>query len=101
MSSMVRVAAAVAFLLATTALEARPFTAKDLASLERISSPSISPDGRYVAYASRSTDWEGNKGVNALNIIDLQGDVSKPLALLTGEKGSPSSAWSADGRWVY
>jgi len=33
----------------------RPFTAKDLASIERVSSPSISPDGRYVAYSVRTT----------------------------------------------
>ena len=80
---------------------ARPFTAKDLASLERVSSPSISPDGRYVAYAVRSTDWEGNKGINALQVIDLRGDTSKPLVMLSGEKGGPSPAWSDDGRWLY
>ena len=96
-----RWAAAAPLLLVTTALEARPFTAHDLASLERISSPSISPDGRYVAYASRTTDWDGNKGINALDLIDLQGDPSKPSVLLSAEKSSPSSSWSADGRWIY
>lgn len=95
------VVAASLLLLGSTALDARPFTARDLASIERVSSPSISPDGRYVAYALRTTDWDANKGVNALNVIDLQGDTSKPFALLSGEKGSPSSSWSADGRWIY
>ena len=80
---------------------ARPFTARDLASLERVSSPSISPDGRYVAYASRTTDWDANKGVNALHVLDLQGDAARPLVLLSGEKGGPSPSWSADGRWLY
>jgi dipeptidyl aminopeptidase/acylaminoacyl peptidase len=80
---------------------ARPFTAKDLASLDRVSSPSISPDGRYVAYSVRSTDWDANKGVNALDIIDLQGDPSHPLVLLSGEKGGSSPAWSGDGHWLY
>jgi acylaminoacyl-peptidase len=95
-------AAGAAALLAFAApADARPFTAKDLASIERVSSPSISADGRYVAYAQRTTDWDGNKGVNSLNVIDLQGDVTKPLALLTGEKGGPSPAWSPDGRWLY
>jgi len=79
----------------------RPFTAKDLASIERVSSPSISADGRFVAYAVRTTDWDGNKGVNALNVVDIQGDVSKPLVLLGDEKGAPSSSWSSDGRWLY
>lgn len=94
-------AAVAAALMVSTALAARPFTAKDLASIERVSSPAISPDGRYVAYSLRTTDWDGNKGVNALYIIDLQGDASKPLALLSGEKGGASPAWSPDGRWLY
>src|SRR3982750_3626097 len=94
-------AAAAAMLAFVGAADARPFTAKDLASLERVSSPSISPDGRYVAYAERTTDWDGNKGVNSLNVIDLQGDATKPLVLLSGEKGGPSPAWSSDGRWLY
>jgi dipeptidyl aminopeptidase/acylaminoacyl peptidase len=95
------VALAAGLLALASPVVARPFTARDLASLDRVSSPSISPDGRYVAYALRSTDWDGNKGVNALNVIDLRGDVSKPLVLLSGEKGGPSPSWSADGRWLY
>jgi acylaminoacyl-peptidase len=94
-------AAAALWLSASGATSARPFTAKDLAMLDRVSSPKISPDGRYVAYVLRSTDWDANRGLNALNVIDLQGDPSKPLALVTGEKGGPSPAWSADGRWLY
>ena len=80
---------------------ARPFTARDLASIERISSPRVSADGRFVAYVQRTTDWDANRGVNALHIIDLQGDASKPLVLVSGEKGSPSPSWSHDGKWLY
>src|SRR4051812_23865279 len=95
-------AATAAFVLAAAdPAAARPFTAKDLASLERVSSPAISPDGRYVAYASRTTDWDANGGVSALKVIDLSGDPAKPLALLTGEKGGTSPSWSTDGRWLY
>lgn len=96
------VAAAAAIILTVAAPAfARPFTATDLAMLDRVSSPKVSADGRYVAYVVRSTDWDGNRGVSALNLIDLRGDVSKPLALLSGEKGAPSPSWSADGRWLY
>ncbi|WP_051531518.1 S9 family peptidase [Sphingomonas sp. URHD0057] len=101
MPGLFRVALVGGLLALPSPVVARPFTAKDLASLDRISSPSISPDGRYVAYALRSTDWDGNKGVNALNVIDLHGDASKPLVLLSGEKGGPSPSWSADGQWLY
>eukprot|EP01035_Chromulina_nebulosa_P004237 gene4237-5778_t len=53
-------------LMFSTAAEARPFTAKDLATQDRVGDPNISPDGRWLAYAVRSTDWDGNKGVQAL-----------------------------------
>src|SRR5690242_20677902 len=95
------IAAAAAFLAVVAPAAARPFTAKDLASLDRVSSPAISPDGRYVAYELRTTDWDANKGVNALHVIDLKGDISKPLVLLSGEKGGASPSWSSDGRWLY
>jgi hypothetical protein len=52
--------------------QARPFTAKDLAMLERLSDPRVSPDGRFVAYNVRSTDWEANRGVNALWVLDTR-----------------------------
>jgi hypothetical protein len=32
-----------------------------LAMMERVSDPRLSPDGRTVLYAVRSTDWEGNR----------------------------------------
>src|SRR4029079_12190668 len=101
MSGQYRVALFAGLIALAAPAVARPFTAKDLASLDRVSSPSISPDGRYVAYALRSTDWDGNKGVNALHVVDLQGDPAKPLVLLTREKGGPSPSWSEDGRWLY
>ena len=95
------VAAMAAFFAISASAVARPFTAKDLASLDRVSSPAISPDGRYVAYALRSTDWDANKGVNALYVIDLKGELSKPLVMVSAEKGGPSPSWSKDGRWLY
>ncbi|MCH8617457.1 S9 family peptidase [Sphingomonas sp. SM33] len=98
---MLRTYVAALLLAVPAAAATRPFTAKDLASIERVSAPSISPDGRYVAYALRTTDWDGNKGVNALNVIDLQGDTTKPLALLSNEKAGPGASWSSDGRWLY
>jgi acylaminoacyl-peptidase len=79
---------------------ARPFTATDLAGLERLSDPRVSPDGRFVAYNLRSTDWEANRGVNALWVLDTRG--SAPARLIRDEeKAATSPRWSADGRWLY
>jgi acylaminoacyl-peptidase len=83
------------------AAQARPFTASDLASLERLSDPRVSPDGRFVAYNLRSTDWEANRGVNALWVMDL-GAAAEPARLIRDEeKSATAPRWSADGRWLY
>ena len=80
--------------------QARPFTAKDMAMLDRLSDPKVSPDGRFIAYNIRSTDWEANKGVNALWVME-RGSGAPPRLIRDQEKGGTSPAWSADGRWLY
>ena len=52
------------------ALAAAPFTAADLVSLNRVSDPQVSPDGRYVAYVLRETDLEANKGRTDLWLLE-------------------------------
>lgn len=88
-------------LLAAGALHARPFTAKDLALQERVSDPHISPDGRFVAYNLRSTDWEANRGVNALWILDRAAPNGVPRLVRDQEKAATQPRWSADGQWIY
>jgi dipeptidyl aminopeptidase/acylaminoacyl peptidase len=81
--------------------QARPFAAKDLALLDRVSDPRVSPDGRFVAYNLRSTDWEGNHGVNALWVIDRSSANAAPRLVRDQEKAATSPRWSADGQWLY
>jgi dipeptidyl aminopeptidase/acylaminoacyl peptidase len=100
---MLRIFLAIASLMvATTAFaQAHPFTAKDLALLERVSDPRVSPDGRFVAYNLRSTDWDANRGLNALLVIDRAAQASPARLVRDDEKSSTSPRWSADGRWLY
>jgi dipeptidyl aminopeptidase/acylaminoacyl peptidase len=79
---------------------ARPFTATDLARLDRVSDPHVSPDGRFVAYNVRSTDWEANRGVNALWVLE-RGGTQAPRLVRDQEKSATSPRWSEDGRWLY
>jgi dipeptidyl aminopeptidase/acylaminoacyl peptidase len=88
-------------LVAAGGADARPFTAKDMATLDRMSDPHISPDGRFVAYNVRSTDWDANRGVNALWVLDRNAAGSSPRLIRDQEKGSTEPRWSADGRWLY
>jgi len=88
-------------LAAVGSADARPFTATDLAQLERVSDPHVSPDGRFVAYNVRSTDWEGNRGVNALWVLDRAVAGAPPRLIREQEKSATSPRWSADGHWLY
>ena len=96
------VAVALVFaLLGIAAAQARPFTAKDMAMLDRVSDPHVSPDGRFVAYNVRSTDWEANRAWNALWVLDRSAPAAPPRLIREHEPGGTSPRWSADGRWLY
>ena len=99
MRALVRGATAAIFLLIAVAATARPFTARDLAMLDRVSAPRLSPDGRLIAYNLRTTDWAGNRGLNALHVMPAAG--GEPVVLTRDEAAPGSARWSADGRWLY
>ncbi|HYE41804.1 MAG TPA: S9 family peptidase [Caulobacteraceae bacterium] len=94
-------ACAPALFLAAGAAEARPFTARDLVTFERISDPQVSPDGRYALYALRQTDLEANKGVGSIWIVDLKAKAATPRRLESIPNGGNSAVWSEDGRFIY
>jgi Tol biopolymer transport system component len=91
----------VLILMAVAPAGARPFTATDLARLDRVSDPHISPDGRFVAYNVRSTDWEANRGVNAVWVLERTAAGAPPRLIRDQEKSPTAPRWSADGRWLY
>jgi dipeptidyl aminopeptidase/acylaminoacyl peptidase len=81
---------ALALVVPAGAAQARPFTAKDLALLDRVSDPRISPDARFVAYSVRSTDWDGNHGFNALWVLDRGAQNSAPRLVRDQERSTSS-----------
>ena len=101
MKPFLAAALAVAVLLAPGAASARPFTAKDLAMLDRLADPQVSPDGRLVAYNVRSTDWDANRAVHALWVLERNADKPQPRPLVERQAAPTTPRWSADGRWLY
>ncbi len=80
--------------------KAHVFTAKDMASLDRLSDPRISPDGRHVLYAVRTLDYPANKASMSLWIADLKTKMA-PRRLKISDGGASSGRWSADGKAIY
>jgi len=77
---------------------------KHLASLEQtlslssVSSPRISPDGKYVVYTVHQTDWKENWFSRQLWLVNVA--TGERLQLTRGKKSADNAAWSPDGRWV-
>ena len=86
---------------APSAALARPFTAQDLVTLDRLSDAQVSPDGTRIAYDLRSTDLAANKGVNGVRLMSLDGAGAPPSTLAGAETRSTQPRWSMDGKAIY
>lgn len=96
----------VALALPGTALAAdvaeRGLQVQDLATLDRFSSPVLSPDGSVVVFAKTVTDYAADKSSTSLWVRNLLTRDLRPPSRLTPEGWSVNSpAFSADGRTVY
>ena len=80
---------------AFTSASAEPFTAKVMASLDRIDDPRLSPDGRRVLYDLRTVDYAANKSAHSLWVIDLKTHASRRLA--ASGAGTSCGRWAPDG----
>ena len=101
---MYRVACSItAALLLSLAAVARPSAQSsspkidDLLNLKRVGSPSISPDGRTVAYTLRETNWDDNEFETEIWIVSVG---AEPRQLTSARKSSLQPAWSPDGKWL-
>ena len=79
---------------AATASRHEP-TVDQMVGLERAGSPAISPDGRWVAYTIRDTDWVENNFVTQIWLADAA--TGETRALTFGKKSNSAPAWSPDG----
>jgi dipeptidyl aminopeptidase/acylaminoacyl peptidase len=78
-----------------------PFNAHDLAMMDRVSDPRLSPSGNEVAFTVRSTDWDANKGVNSVWLLDLGQKGAQPRCVTDPKLKASSPAFSPDGKTLY
>ncbi len=67
-------------------------------SLRTLGGPRISPDGKFIAYSVRATDWKENAYVSQLWLADVEN--GRTFQLTRGKKSSDNARWSPDGRWL-
>jgi len=70
-------------------------TVDQILSLKRVASPEISPDGRWVAYTVRETNWDDNAYETEIWLADTASGGTRQLT--NARKSSQSPAWSPDG----
>src|SRR5260221_13648343 len=70
-------------------------TVDQILSLKRAGSPRISPDGRWVAYTVRETNWDDNVYETEIWLANAAGGATRQLT--NAKKSSPAPAWSPDG----
>jgi len=87
---------------ATNAVAApRGLTIEDLASMDRVGSPVLSPDASRVVYTVRATNMEKNRGITQLWMIDLKATKPAPVQLTQHDASSSQPQWSPSGDAVY
>jgi len=87
---------------ASTAMAApRGLTVEDLASMDRVGSPALSPDASRVVYTVRSINMEKNRGNTQLWMLDLRKPNAAPVQLTQADASSTDPEWSANGDAVY
>ncbi len=76
-----------------------PFSVHDLLSMERISNPQVSPDGKRIVFVLSKTDLEENRSRTDLWMVRTDG---KDLRQLTSHKERDSSPrWDPDGKTIW
>src|SRR5216110_1842757 len=84
---------------ATAPAPAKGLTIDDMLAMQRVSDPQVSPDGKWVAFAVRDTDFEANKGRTDLWLVQTDGGT--PTHLTTSPDNDSDPQWSPDGKWIY
>jgi len=80
------------------AQQKRPITYDDFAAVRAVSDPQISPDGRSVLYAVRTTDVAANRRSGKTYVAPVSGGA--PHVFPTDDVSASEARWSPDGRRV-
>ncbi len=76
----------------------RPLRTGDMYRLKNVSSPEISPDGKWVAYTVSTTDSVKDKTDTDVWMVAWDG--SRTIQVTSSPDGETSPGWSPDGRYL-
>src|SRR5579863_8407754 len=76
----------------------RDITLDDLAKLQRVGDPAVSPDGEWVVYTVSQVDTKEDKSISHLWMVKWDG--SADLQLTYGKEGASDPKFSPDGKYI-
>ncbi|MFW6350944.1 MAG: TolB family protein, partial [Bacteroidota bacterium] len=82
---------------AAYAQEKENFTATKMWQMERVGSPDVSPDGKWVVFTVTAYDIESNSSETNLHLLNLENDKERQITF-SGKDGNP--VWSPDGKKI-
>src|ERR1700737_3472602 len=74
-----------------------PITFDDLKSMHRVASPTISPDGKWIAYAVATPDMDANRNASNIWVVPATGGAATQL---TQSSHDSAPAWSPDNKML-
>jgi dipeptidyl aminopeptidase/acylaminoacyl peptidase len=86
------------FALAADAPKKRAISLDDLARLQRVGSPAISPDGEWVVYSVSQIDTKEDKSQTHLWMVKWDG--SADFELTYDKEGASAAKFSPDGKYI-
>jgi dipeptidyl aminopeptidase/acylaminoacyl peptidase len=86
---------------AIAASSARPFTADDLVSLKRVSSPQVSRDGRRIAFVVRESQLQANRTRTSVWLMELGAPQAVARRVTHSDASEWSPRWAPDGSGLY
>src|SRR6185312_2651253 len=76
----------------------RSIAIDDIYRMEKVASPQMSPDGKWVAYTVTSIDKSADRRRTALWMVNWEG--TEDVRLTFGKQSGSSPKWSPDGKYL-
>ena len=76
----------------------KPMSIVDFLSIPGVGSPRLSPDGKEVLYVFSQSDWEANKQIGHIWLVNADGTNGRQIT--AGKNGESNPRWSPDGRHI-